>query len=309
MKCWLNLLAIAVAGLAVPAAAQQAAAPPVPQVSSPIRLEGTFALYPQDAGRLEEAEARETWNVFGTDPVVRNVTVPSLTPFLPAPDKATGAAVIVAPGGGFMLLSIENEGIKVAQWLAQQGVAAYLLKYRVQPTPAGADEFAQMGAERMARSAERTAAPTPYAPAIEDGLAAVRYVRQNAGALGIDENRIGMIGFSAGAMTTLGVTLANDEAAAPDFIGLIYGPLTEVETTGDLPPLFAAIAADDRLIGSADFGILKSWRNSGAPAELHVYQQGGHGFGMLENGTTTTLWPGQFLAWMDTNNFLNEHAE
>ncbi len=283
----------------------QAGGPPMPKPIAPIELPGALALYPADAAKVKDAAKGETWNAFGNDPVVRNVTVPTVTPFLPDPAKATGAAVIVAPGGGFMLLSIENEGIKVAQWLADRGIAAFLLKYRVQPTPVDPIEFTKAGAARMASAASRTSAPPSYQPAIDDGIAAVRFVRTQATKWGVDPKRIGMVGFSAGAMNTLGVTLANQHGAVPDFIGLIYGPLFPVEIPASAPPLFAAVAADDPLFARGGFGLIDSWRKAGRPVEFHLYQQGGHGFGMLANGTSTMLWADEFLAWMKTNKLVS----
>lgn len=287
---------------AMPASAQNG--PPLPTPIAPIELSGTLPLYPADAAKVAGAAKAETWNAFGTDPVVRNVTVPTVTPFLPDPAKATGAAVIVSPGGGFMLLSIENEGIKVAQWLADHGIAAFLLKYRVQPTPVDPVEFAKAGAARMAGAANRTSAPPPYGPAIDDGVAAVRMVREGAAKWGVDPKRIGMVGFSAGAMTTLGTTLAHQPGAQPDFIGLIYGPLFPAEIPADAPPLFAAVAADDPLFGRGGFGLIESWRKANRPVEFHLYQKGGHGFGMLANGTSTELWADEFLAWLKTNKWI-----
>ena len=107
-----------------------------------------------------------------------------------------------------------------------------------------------------------------------------------------------MIGFSAGAMTTLATALRNDTAARADFIGTIYGPLVTVQVPQNPPPLFIAIAADDPLIGSGDFGLINAWRDAKAPVELHYYERGGHGFGMRHQSTTSDLWAEQFYAWM-----------
>lgn len=290
---------------AAPAAFAQRGPMPPPAVSTPIELPGTIALYPADADKAAGAARGETWNAFGTDKVVRNVTVPTITPFLPDPAKATGAAVIVAPGGGFYLLSIENEGINVSKWFADHGIAAFLLKYRVQPTPVDPEAFSKMGSERLSAAGKRDSAPPAYQPAIDDGVAAVKFVRSQAAKWGVDPNRVGMVGFSAGAMTTLGVTLANQPGARPDFTGLIYGPMFPVEAPANAPPLFAALAADDPLFGGGGFGIVDSWRKAQRPVELHVYQQGGHGFGMLPNGTSTQLWADEFLAWLKTNKFVS----
>ena len=114
------------------------------------------------------------------------------------------------------------------------------------------------------------------------------------------------IGFSAGAMNTLSVALAQQEGAKPAFIGLIYGPMTAVQVPADAPPLFAALASDDPLFARSGTGLLTSWAQARRPAEFHMYQKGGHGFGMNRNGTTTELWPVEFLAWLRVNDFVGK---
>ena len=281
---------------------------PVPRLISPIKVPGEFPLYPEGAPKLAGAMNAERWNAMGTDPVVRNVVTPTITPFLPNPANATGAAVLVAPGGGFMLLSIKNEGWDVARWLADHGVAAFVLKYRVKPTPEDEAAFDRMGREMIASAFRAPAGgPTPpaptFEPAVKDGIAALKLLHARAAEWRIDPARIGMIGFSAGAMNTLAVTEANQEGGRPAFIGLIYGPMAETTVPPNAPPLFAAVASDDPLFGNHGTGILDSWRKAGRPVEFHLYQKGGHGFGMLANGTTTRLWPDEFLAWLQMNGF------
>lgn len=251
------------------------------------------------------------------DLTVRNVTLPTITPYLPDPAKATGAAVIVAPGGAFVTLAIKNEGSDVAQWLADNGVAAFVLKYRLRPTPADTRAYYELGQRfrRMAESRKPGDAVPPemrvsaFQPAIDDGMAAVQLVRSRAAEFGIDPKRIGMVGFSAGAMNTLTVALANKPGAQPNFIGLIYGPMGTAQVPPNAPPLFAAVAADDRLISATGTQLLDDWRKAGAPVEFHLYQKGGHGFGMAKHGTTADLWPDEFLAWMRANNLLQAHAQ
>jgi acetyl esterase/lipase len=153
----------------------------------------------------------ETWLKYsGRDYVVRNVTRPTLTPFLPDPAKANGAAVIVAPGGAYMLLAIDPEGWRVARALADRGIAAFVLKYRIMPTPA---DIADAGAFMDKRV--REAPPDPqrqptlqYPPSTDDALAGLALVRKRAGEWMIDPKRVGMIGFSAGAMTSLNAVMA-----------------------------------------------------------------------------------------------------
>jgi acetyl esterase/lipase len=107
-------------------------------------------------------------------------------------------------------------------------------------------------------------------------------------------------------MNTLATALRNDPAARADFIGIIYGPLSAVQVPQPAPPLFAAIAADDPLIGTGDFGLIKSWRDAKAPVEFHLYEHGGHGFGMRKLSKTSDLWADQFYTWMQTRGLLAE---
>ncbi|RST32168.1 alpha/beta hydrolase [Sphingomonas ginkgonis] len=249
----------------------------------------------------------EQWDRMGNGQrVVRNVTAPTLTPFLPAPGKATGTAVIVAPGGGFTMLSMDNEGWPVAQWLADHGVAAFVLKYRLLPTPADEAGFSRQVASVMAAAAASKAGPPDIqSPAsTTDALAALRMVRARAGEWGVDPRRVGMIGFSAGAMTTMRATLSPDAAARPDFIGYVYGPMRGIQPPAGAPPMFAALANDDGLFGGRGFEVVERWRAAGRPVELHAYEAGDHGFGMGKPGTTTTLLMPEFLAWMEARGLL-----
>lgn len=297
----------------IPAQAQERRGPPPMVAIATPEQPGAIPLYPKGAPALPGGSTAENWGTFDAHyKVVRNVTVPTLTPYLPHPSKATGAAVIIAPGGGFMLLAIDAEGEMLARWLAERGVAAFVLKYRVQPTPADQAGFGRaMGARNAAAAShDRAVGPPPvFQPALEDGIAAVRMVRQRAGEWGVDTKRVGMVGFSAGAMTAFSVTMANQPGARPDFIGLIYGPMAPATVPADAPPLFAAIAADDPLFGRSGFGLIDSWRQAGRSVEFHLYHAGDHGFGMRDVGTSATLWPEQFLAWMHSTKLLGGRAQ
>lgn len=293
--------AAAFAAIAAPVAAQTA--PPVPLAPMEAPTEpNAIPLYPD----LKPGKATEQWTRFFGQPVARNVSRPTLTPFLPSPDKATGAAVIVAPGGGFKILSMENEGWAVARWLADQGVAAFVLKYRLNPT---ARDEATLGKEVMAMFAA-VAANGGKLPAIEepratqDALAALALVRSNATKWAIDPDRVGMIGFSAGAITTLNAVLEGPAAGRPAYFGYIYGPMAAITPPADAPPMFAALTADDDLFGKDGFGIVEAWRNAGRPVELHYYEKGGHGFGLGKPGTTTPLLMEQFHAWLGARGLL-----
>jgi acetyl esterase/lipase len=260
-------------------------------------------------GPLPGATAPEAWHRQYGSTFARNVTVATLTPFLPDRAKATGTAVIVAPGGGFRTLSMENEGWDVARALAERGVAAFVLKYRLNPTPADMAAFERSMAE-MFSGAARGGAPRPpavafgqLAPQLADARAAFALIRGRAVEWQVDPDRVGMVGFSAGAMLTMAATLRGEDAK-PAFIGNIYGPLVAMPVPADAPPMFVALAADDALFGKGDFGLVESWRGAGRPVEFHLYEQGGHGFGMYQKDTTSTGWFDAFMRWIGMHGML-----
>jgi acetyl esterase/lipase len=262
-----------------------------------------------NTGPLPGATVQESWHSQYGSMFARNVTVATLRPFLPDPAKATGAAVIVAPGGGFRTLSMNNEGWDVAQALAKQGVAAFVLKYRLIQTPQDIDAFGQAMAKMFSDGARAASAATQqdpaqqYAAQIADARAAFALVRSRAGEWKVDSNRIGMIGFSAGAMLTMATTLHTTDVK-PAFIGNIYGPLAAVTVPADAPPLFIALAADDPLFGNSGYGLVDSWRKAKRPVEFHLYEQGGHGFGMYPKTTTSTGWFDAFSRWLGMHGYL-----
>ncbi len=261
-----------------------------------------------NTGPLPGATAPESWHSQYKSVFARNVTVATLTPFLPDPSKATGAAVIVAPGGGFRTLSMENEGWAVAKALADKGVAAFVLKYRLNQTPPDMAGFERSMSEMFSATAARPrpdpqAAIAGLAPQIADSRAAFALVRQRAAEWHVDPDRIGMIGFSAGAMLTLATTLSGQDAK-PAFIGLIYGPLSPVTVPADAPPAFVALAADDPLFANSGFGLIESWRAAKRPVEFHFYERGGHGFGMYQKTTTSTGWFDAYARWLGMHGLL-----
>lgn len=266
-------------------------------------------------GGVEGQPAPETWFRQWGDPMARNISTATLTPFLPAPGKANGAAVIVAPGGGFRWLSLGNEGWEVAQALADRGIAAFVLKYRLQPTPESLDAFAESMnrsfAAAAARPADGSAAPAaPPRPNLSNQLAdaeaAYAMIIQRAAEWGVDTTRLGMIGFSAGAGLTMHCTL-NSQVMDLDFIGPIYGGMGPVEVPKDAPPMFNVIATDDFLF-RGQFGVIDSWYKAGRPVEFHLYQNGGHGFGLGNPGRTSNRWFDAFVHWLDINGFMAAKA-
>lgn len=145
------------------------------------------------------------------------------------------------------------------------------------------------------------------APQIADANAAFALVRANATKWHVDPDRIGMVGFSAGAALTMATALDNRDAN-PAFLGNIYGPLSAVDVPADAPPLFAAVAVDDPIFGHTDFGLIESWRKANRPVEFHYFEQGGHGFGMYPKETTSTGWFDAFARWLGMHGYLKPKA-
>lgn len=266
---------------------------------------GAIPLYPAD--QSPPRKPTERWAAMGGQRFVRNVTRPTITPFLPDLASATGAAVIVAPGGGYMMLSMDNEGWPVARWLAEHGIAAFVLKYRLNETPDDEQAFQRAFGERMSGIAKGE--PPPLEPrAVKDALRAIQMVRSQASKWAIDPARVGMIGFSAGARTALQAALSPIAEERPAFFASIYGSMAAVPVPHDAPPMFNALALDDPLYGRMGFGIVESWQKAGRPVEFHAYEKGSHGFGLGRPGTTTTLVMEQFHAWLKSRGLLAHSA-
>ena len=263
---------------------------------------------PLGTGGVDDQPASETWFRQWGDPMARNITAATLTPFLPKPGTANGATVIVAPGGGFRWLSMGNEGWEVAEALAAKGINAFVLKYRLHPTPASLEEFSDWMQNRAFAPPKPGDATPPRPPQIdlsnqmEDAEAAYAMIVKRAAEWGVDTSRIGMIGFSAGAGLTMHCTL-NSKTMDLAFIGPIYGGMGPVDVPADAPPMFNVIATDDFLF-KGQFGVIDSWYKAGIPVEFHLYQNGGHGFGLGNPDRTSNRWFDAFIHWLDVNGFL-----
>lgn len=286
----------------VPAQAQDDKMRPIAAPAQPTAI--TLETGPLPGGTNPESWHSQYGSVFA-----RNVVVATLTPFLPDPATATGAAVVVAPGGGFRTLSMQNEGWDVAKALAARGVAAFVLKYRLNQTPREMDAFERSMAEMFSTTAARPPRPDPdkmmagLAPQIADSRAAFALIRRRAAEWHVNPNKIGMVGFSAGAMLAMATTLAGQDAK-PAFIADIYGPLASVTVPADAPPLFVALAADDPFFANSGFGLIDSWKAAKKPVEFHLYEQGGHGFGMYPKTTTSTGWFDAFARWLTMHGWM-----
>lgn len=241
-------------------------------------------------------------------PIVRlgNISRPTLTIYRPDPAKDTGAAVIVCPGGGYNILAIELEGTEVCAWLNSLGVTGVLLKYRVP------------GREGQPR----------YAAALQDAQRAVGLVRHQAKGLGLDPNRIGVLGFSAGAHLSAALSAnassrtyptvdgADAVSCRPDFMVLIYpGGVVDREKGDTLrpevvpakattPPTIIVMTQDDPVHVENAVVYYLALKNAGVPAEMHLYPTGGHGYGLRRTVDAVTTWPDRVAEWMATSGWL-----
>jgi acetyl esterase/lipase len=230
--------------------------------------------------------------------VVTNVSVPTMEVF--RPENPNGVSVVIAPGGALYALGIKNEGTDVAKRLNQQGVTAFVLKYRLIPTGEdGVQESANDGATSFDRISARVLPVLPYSYA--DGLAAIKHVRENAESFKIDPKKIGFMGFSAGGAVTMGVAYNYTETNRPDFLVPVYAwtlvmPVQEVPE--DAPPMFVICASDDPLgLASGSIELYSSWLKANKPVGLQMYAKGGHGFGMKKQGLPSDTWIERFHDW------------
>jgi acetyl esterase/lipase len=238
-------------------------------------------------------------NLVSNMKVIRNITVPTLTTYVPDASIATGTAVVICPGGGFSCLPIEIEGTQVAQWLKARGIAAFVLKYRLLSTAAEDEEFLQQ-LQRPEMAQIRTQIPF----AVADATAAMKVVRQNATAWRINPQQIGLLGFSAGGVVAAGTAAQNDEETSPKFLACIYSPGSpDLSCGGVALPLFLAFASDDPVLSLVSEGTMRlysAWKDAAHPVEMHIYAKGGHGFGMARQNLPCDHWIERFYEWLGT---------
>ncbi|MGC4029083.1 MAG: alpha/beta hydrolase [Steroidobacteraceae bacterium] len=225
--------------------------------------------------------------------MVVNVVKPTLTAYLPRKGKATGTGVIIAPGGAFVALAIQYEGEAVARWLQERGIAAFVLKYRLmEQRPGGAMP-----------SMPEMAAAEKYA--VADGMQAMKVLRQNAARWGVAPDRVGMVGFSAGATVATSALFSDDAAVRPNFAGVIYGgPFGgPASVPKDLPPVFLAWAQDDQIGENTTAKLFAAMKAAGYRPEAHAFTAGGHGFGVKKQGLTSDHWIDAFHYWLQSQGF------
>jgi len=264
----------------------------------------TLPLWPHaqsDAGpEIDTTTAKD--NLIAGKPLIRlgNVSTPTITLYSPA-GKNTGAAMVVFPGGGYHILAIDLEGTEVCDWLTSRGIACVLLKYRVPDS-----------------------GPYPKSSvALQDAQRALGMVRSHAAEWHIDPHRVGVLGFSAGAHLAAALSThfeqrlydpidgADQQSCRPDFAVIVYpgylalaeqdfAPNPEIHVTEKTPPSFIVQTEDDPVHVENSTVYFLALKNAKVPVELHLYAQGGHGYGLRRTELPVTAWPQSVEAWLQT---------
>jgi acetyl esterase/lipase len=243
-------------------------------------------------------------NLIAGRPLIRlgNVVTPTVTLYkAKGAGSAPGPAIVVFPGGGYNILAIDLEGTEVCDWLTGAGVNCVLLKYRVPGT-----------------------GPYPKSSAaLQDAQRAMGLVRLHAAEWGIDPNRVGVLGFSAGGHLSAAISNIYDKrlydpideadklSCRPDFSVVVYpgylanadqnfAPNPEIHPTANTPPTFVVQAEDDPVHVENAVVYYMQLKSAKVPAELHVYAQGGHGYGLRRTALPVTTWPDEVEKWLRT---------
>jgi acetyl esterase/lipase len=295
------LLLAALAGITTSLFAQRPAWPPTPgHATLPLWPHGAPGVQPSPAPEIDTTTSKD--NLVAGKPVMRlgNVSTPTITLYTPE-GKNTGAAVVVFPGGGYRILAIDLEGTEVCDWLNSAGITCVLLKYRVPDS-----------------------GPYPKSSvALQDAQRAVGIVRSHAIEWHIDPQRIGVLGFSAGAHLAAALSThfeqrlydpidaADQLSCRPDFAVIIYpgylalseqnfAPNPEIHVTDKTPPSFIVQAEDDPVHVENSTVYFLALKNAKVPAEMHLYAQGGHGYGLRRTALPVTTWPQSAQTWLHT---------
>lgn len=292
-------ISLMTASLATAANAQNSSAGQPPDSPSAPKV---INLWPGTAPGSEQWKQKETTIHMGPMESIVNVTTPTLTAYLPDPSKATGTAVILASGGGFLFLSSERD---VAEWLRARGIAAFDLKYRTGQLEGETEaQLAQAGRTRFgAQLANHALILEDGKPGIADGIQAIKVLRERAQEFGIAPDRIVFMGFSAGGMITEYTAVNLDASARPNYAAPIYGaPFPDVPPIPKgVPPVFMEMAQDDNLAGPQIVAFYDAMKAAGYKPEFHIYEHGGHGWSMRKQGTTSDHWLEEFYWWLETH--------
>jgi acetyl esterase/lipase len=301
MKNFAVIVYASLAAFILTAGAQKPAWRPAPgHVSLPLWPKGAPGAQPNPQPEIDTT--KPTDNLIAGKPLVRlgNISSPTLTVYAPK-GSATRPAVVVFPGGGYQILAIDLEGTEVCDWLNSINVACVLVKYRVPGT-----------------------GPYPKSPAaLQDAQRAVGLVRQHASEWHIDPNRVGVLGFSAGAHLSAALSTHFDKrlydsidaadqlSCRPDFAFIIYpgylanaaqnmAPNADINPTDKTPPTFIVQAEDDPVhVENATVYFLQL-KAAKVPTELHIYAEGGHGYGLRRTALPVTTWPDTAKIWLHT---------
>jgi acetyl esterase/lipase len=255
----------------------------------------------------KQTEQENRTNLWQTR-VVFNVASPTLTVFKPESGNANGTAVVICPGGAFFALSIDSEGFDVARWLTAKGVTCFVLKYRL--VECKTDDPTREVAARG--PLEDVVAPVVKL-ALADANTAIGYIRKHADDYGVNTERVGIVGFSAGGTVAVSAGMNYTAQTRPNFVAPIYPAYNwAIKGSGvpsDAPPAFILAASDDPLgLAPQSVAIYQDWIAAGKPAELHLYSKGGHGFGMRKQHLPSDLWIERFADWLDVQGLLKKQA-
>jgi acetyl esterase/lipase len=295
------LLLLAIGSIPTSLFSQQSGWPPAPgHTTLPVWPHGAPGANPNPAVEVDTTTAKD--NLIAGKPLIRlgNVSVPTLTHYAPT-GRNTGAAIVVFPGGAYHILAIDLEGTEVCDWLTSAGVTCILLKYRVPDS-----------------------GPCPKSSAaLQDAQRALGIVRSRAADWHIDPHRIGVLGFSAGAHLAAALSTHFDKrlydpidaadklSCRPDFAVIVYpgylalaqqnfAPNADIQPTEQTPPSFIVQAEDDPVHVENATVYFLALKNAKVPAELHLYAQGGHGYGLRRTAQPGTAWPQLVETWLRT---------
>jgi acetyl esterase/lipase/lysophospholipase L1-like esterase len=270
------------------------------------KAQKTIPLYPGAAPGSEKWTYSEKQIKTGDFELIYNVSHPTLTVYTPDPAINTGSAVVVCPGGGFHILVTSTEGTDVVNWLTKKGITVFLLKYRL------GESFTDNPGKELSDNLKKSDFQRKIAPivplSVADGKEAIKYVRAHAAEYSISPSRIGIIGFSAGGTVAASSAYNYTAENRPDFVAPIYAYMPQAlqgTIANDVPPMFLAAASDDELgLAPHSVDLYSKWLASKHPAELHMYQKGGHGFGMRPQHIPTDTWIDRFGDWLGLNGLL-----